>query len=44
MIFKHDYLKRGDNRAGRKIGHVTVLGDTLETAEKIANRVINEFS
>lgn len=44
MIFKHDYLKRGDNRAGRKIGHVTVLGDTLEIAEKIANRLINEFS
>ena len=42
QIFRHDYLKRA-NRPGRKIGHVTVLDETVGAAEAIANQLLEQF-
>ncbi len=42
QVFMHDYLKKA-NRPGRKIGHVTVLDETVGGAEAIANRVLDQF-
>ena len=42
QVFRHNYLKKA-NRPGRKIGHVTVLDETVGAAEAIANQLLNQF-
>lgn len=42
-IFRHNYLKTS-SRGGRKIGHVTVLNNTLEAAEKVAFSIMSDFT